>query len=368
MNRAVLLLHAGKAVVPYSWLINSTGLFCAVAVVMLLFILLYLHRWRKQTRKKAQLRRLFSDLIAETIICESPEEVTKSLQQFLEGNANLLTKPFVRKVLSREIVRTSESISGLAADNLCMLFEQLNLDKDCLQRFASSQWHRKASAIKDLAAMQQSRYLVKIYRETNNAHNLIRTEAQLAVVKLTGFKGLRFLTIVSRPLSQWQQLSLLNHLQEGDIEEENIRLWLSSGNDSVVEFALRLVEIFKCYDLHTETVGCLQHASALVRLQALQTLKEIPNETTAAALMLQFPQATKQEQLEILSVLNETETNTGLINFLTSLLHHADEAIRFRAIEALQRISPVWSMKVIKEIKTNPSFTYILSFLDKQAV
>lgn len=355
-------------IIPYTWLLNAAMFFALVVTSLLLFIVVFLYQNGKTQKRKAQLRNLFSDLIAETVVCETTEEVTQILSQFTAANSKLLTNAFPRKILIRELVKTKDSISGKSADNLRILFEKLGLDKDTFLRFRSKKWHRKASAIQRLAEMQQTKYLLKIYRETNSENNFIRTEAQIAVVKLTGFKGLRFLNIVSHPVSQWQQLSLISHLQEGEIKEENIKKWLSLKNDSVVEFALRLVEIFKCYNLHDDVATCLSHSSLSVRLQALHALKEIGDDSTGVVLLQYFQTVSRQEQLIMLQMLPETSVGNHALPFLTSLLKSENEAIRFRAVQAIQKIGPAWSSVIIRQIREHPQFAHILSMLQKQAV
>lgn len=360
------LLHQTPA--SYTWLLDTAMVFGAVVTGILLFILFFLQQKDRKQQRKTLLRHLYSDLIAETAICESPEEVEETLQQFLAANKGLLRKPFSRKVLIRELVKARDNISGQSAENLRILFEKLELDKDCLAHFTSSQWHRKTSAIQHLAEMQQSQYLVRIYKETNNTNYFIRTEAQIAAVKLTGFKGLRFLTVISHPISQWQQLALINQLQEADIEEEKIKQWLSAENESVVEFALRLTAIYKCYGLYSDVLNCLQHASLPIRLQALQALKEVAGQNTSGALLQHFSNASREEQREILTLICEIGDGNEEVSFLTSLLHHPDEAIRFHATKGLQQISPAKPSVTLKDAKIPAAPTYFLSTPEKKAV
>jgi hypothetical protein len=358
------------SIVPFTWLLWAACVFGIIVTFLLLFIFLFMYRNDKRKKRKEQWRSLFSDLLAEIIVGESVEELAETLQQFGEKEAHsiLLKNPLARKTLSKELVKTKDSISGKSAENLRWLYEALALDRDSFEAFQKGGWHRKACAIQHLAEMQQSKYLVKIYRETNNRNSFIRTEAQLAVVKLTGFKGLRFLNVVSHPVSQWQQLSLISHLQAGEVEEAKIQTWLKQKNESVVEFALRLVGVYHCHSLHDDVMACLQHSSPLIRMQALQALTEIHNDSTASVLLQCFPQVTKQEQLQMLALLRETGAGKEELHFLTTLLEHEDEAIRFRALQAIQQLSPSWSSTVIKQVQGHPSFTNILSLLQKKAV
>ena len=361
-------LILADSVLPYMVLLKAAFVFSLVAVSMLLFIVFFLYQRKARTQKKQQLRSVFSDLIAEITLCETEEERNETLNMFLNGHRLLLTKTFPRKVLIREIVKTKDSISGSAAQNLNWLYKTLSLDKDTYKHFLSNEWHRKARAIQYLAEMQQQQYLTKIYRETNNKNNLIRTEAQIAVVKLTGFKGLRFLQIAGYPISQWQQLCLISQLQEGDQDEEKIKPWLRSQNATVVEFSLRLVGLYKCFTLHNEVSDTLRHPSETVRLQALQTLAEISNETTPGELIRHFANATKQEQLIILDMMPSLEVSSSDVGFLSSLVQHQDEAIRHHAMQSIRQISPGWPAVIGRPVQENTSNTYILSNPAKKAV
>lgn len=358
------------SIVPTAWLLLAALVFTLVVAMLLLFVFLFLLQNKRKKKRKAQLRALFSDLIAEITIAENLPELQKTLQAFLsqKGRKQLLAKGFARKILLNELVKTKENISGQSAGNLRWLYEEIGLHRDCFKAFHTGKWYRKVRAMQQLAAMQQNDYLVKIYRETNNRNSFIRTEAQLAVVKLTGFKGLRFLSIVSHPVSQWQQLSLLSHLQEGEVEADSIRLWLSKKNDSVVEFALRLVAIYKCHDLHDEVVESLRHPSAAIRLQGLQALREIYTDTTTEALLQAYPLLGRPEQLAIVAMLPDLSASENALRFLTALVQGEDDAIRYHALHAIQQISPAWSSKVIRQLKTNPSFIPLLTHLQKEAV
>ncbi|WP_121352651.1 hypothetical protein [Flavisolibacter nicotianae] len=359
-----------NSIVPTAWLLLAARVLTLAVAAILLFVFLFLLQNKRKKKRKAQLRVLFSDLIAEITIAENRPELQETLQAFAspKGRKQLLANGYARKILINELVKTKENISGQSAGNLCWLYEELGLRQDCFRAFRTGKWYRKVRAMQQLAAMQQNDYLVKIYRETNNKNSFIRTAAQLAVVKLTGFKGLRFLSIVSHPVSQWQQLSLLSHLQEGEVEAGMIRLWLSKKNESVVEFALRLVEIYKCHDLHNEVVNSLRHDSAAIRLQALQALREIYTDNTAEALLQAYPLLNRPEQLAIVAMLPEVGGSENALRFLTTLVQGEDEGLCFHAMHAIQQISPAWSSQVIHQLKTNPSFIPILTHLQKEAV
>jgi hypothetical protein len=344
------------------YLLQVTGFFTLMVLGIFVFIAYYLQKRKRIAKTKRHLRNIYSDLISEISLCESEEElegvVRSALSQTIQST--WLTKSLGRKILIKELVKSKDSLTGDAANNLRWLYEKLELDKESFRRFSSRNWHTKASGIQQLAEMQQAKYLVKIYRETNSRNPLVRTEAQIAVVKLTGFKGLRFLNIVNHPVTQWQQLCLIDQLKEQDIELGKINAWLSSGNETVVEFALRLVEIYKCYDLQEEVIRCAAHTSQLIRMQAFRSLKEIATEAALPFLMTHFRHCYKQEQLFLIDMIAELAEAEG-IRFLQSLTSHPDESIRYKVKSRLLLMG-----STITEQDTTA--TYLLSPLQKHAI
>jgi hypothetical protein len=347
------------------YLLGVSAVFMVIVLAIFLFIVYYLQQKRNLAKTKIHLRGVFSDLISEISLCESLEEkeavIAKPDVQAIF--AKWLTQKTGRKILIRELVKSKDSLTGDAAQNLRWLYEKLKLDHDSYQLLKSKQWHLKAKGIQQLAEMQQTKYLLKIYRDTNSKNPFVRTEAQIAVVKLTGFKGLRFLNIVSHPITEWQQLCLIDQLKEQDIEPEMIRAWLTSKNETVVKLALRFVEVFKCHDLHEEVIQCLQHPSATIHQQVFRTVKEIANDSTFSCLAVHFLRCERAEQLammDVLVALADAESR----DFFLSLLTSADETIRHKAsccISTLPEIS-------LQSKNVGEAAAYLFPLLQKEAV
>ncbi len=295
----------------------------------------------------------YNDFISEIIVCESKEEVESFLmqQEALSIRNKLLNKRFGRKVFIKELVKARNNLTGVAAANLQFVYETFGLDQDSLRDFDSEKWFKKAAAIQQLSRLNQTQYLKRIYKETNNQNSLVRNEAQIAVVKLMGFPGLRFLNIINYPVTQWQQLCLLQQLDDQDVDSGKMKEWLQSSNECVVEFALRLIEKFKCYDLHQIVIDLLRSTSATVRQQALHCLKEIPEDNTVALIVEVFRELSKSEKLQALEIIQEHGKQEQL-NFLTTLVHNSDESIRFHALNTIEKISPAWRKMIeAKSIK-----------------
>lgn len=259
------------------WSIDGAVGLLAACSFCVIFSYLEFDKWR--IAKRVQVSKAFGNLVSEIILCEKEEELKATLQTdeakaLLEKYAQRL---MARKILCEDLVRTHKSLSGSAAQNVQWLFTQLGLQNDVFHRFQSSKWHIKANAIQQLAEMKQKQYLTKIYKVINHPNYHVRMTAQLAIVKLTGFTGLRFLNVSRYPITPWQQLSLLQELStDAVIDPERLRSWLHSENETVVEFTMKLMRKYQCFEFQDEIIAGLQSPHSWVRRQAHIIMQESP--------------------------------------------------------------------------------------------
>ena len=226
----------------------------------------------------------------------------------------------------------------------------MDLEKELIKNLNSNKWHQKAKAIQQLAYLHQKNRLKDLFPFVNHKNILVRREAQIAIVKLTGFAGLEFLNVVRHPISEWQQLRLIQELS-GHTSEKfgNISLWLQSKNESVINFALHLVEIYQQYDFYNEVKECLSHPSISICKRAVITLSHISNENTPDLLIKYFAGYDASLQIQILKIL-QADGNENQLPFLFSLLNHPDDSFKLEAAKAITNINPT-KIKKIKELK-----------------
>jgi len=315
---------------------------CVLIVVLIAFILILLFQKTKRFQRKNFLQKKFNSLLGEIAICESEEELNevflnkdhqKLLQQFGK-------RSFDRNILIAELAETSKKFRGSAMTNIQWLFKKMNLESDLLKNLNNTHWHKKSKAVQQLSSLQQTERIQDIVPLAHHENLLLRTEAQIAIVKLTGFAGLEFLNTASHPISEWQQLRLIQELSGLAYEEiGNTSRWLKSANDSVVNFALQLVEIYREHDFYDEVKSCLTDASSNICKRAVITLSHISNENTMDELINYYPEMSPSVQIEILKILQQQGTKHHL-NFLFSVTTHPDNSFKLEASKAILNISP----------------------------
>lgn len=336
-------------------LLKTILLFSLLILVLISFILYYLLRRSKRGKRKVFLQNMFNDLISQIAICESEDELN---EVFFQPDSQKIIRQFQKekfqkKLLISELAKTSKKFRGSTLKNIQWLFQKMQLKNELLNNLNSKEWHVKAKAVQQLAWLQQDWSIQEIFTLTNHENILLRMEAQIAIVKLTGFEGLNFLNTIRHPISEWQQLRLIEELS-GQALEEKVKLneWLKSTNESVIHFALRLVEIYQQYRYYDDVVACLSHSSFEICRTAVVTLSYISKETTADLLIAHYPDYDAATQLEILKILQNEGTESHL-EFLLSLLRHPDDSFKMAAAAAIGKIRIASMEKIEASVETS---------------
>lgn len=188
--------------------------------------------------------------------------------------------------------------------------------------------------------MGQVKYVKEIFKLTNNTNELVRNEAQCALINFYGLPGLRFLNVTVYPISQLQQIQLLNilYLLKAGVFYPLIK-WLSSTNESVIEFALKLATFYNSYEVYDHVLKCLQHDNLQIKLNALEYLKNMPREDTALRIIDTYSFENKIYKLAVLDALQCIGSDNH-ISFLQHLLQDNDNDIKVAAAKSTSKLHP----------------------------
>ena len=300
---------------------------CIAIVVAVIYI--YLFNKKRNFFYTDRIRNLLKNWISQVIMEEVEEStaISNKIQRLLNNNT-------ARQFVIDELIRAKKNFSGAVGENIISLYMELDLKKYSLKKLTNkSRWHVKAKGIQELYMMDQQDELVKIYRNTNSKNDMIRMEAQIGVIHLTGFKGLRFLDMITYPLIEWQQVKLLQQLrfypEKEDISDQ-IPKWLQSKNPSVVIFSLKLADDYQVFSVRDDVINCLGHPEKKVRSQAIKTIIRLADEKTASVLSGYFANETFNNQLAILDALDSMATSNEEA-FLSGLLDHENDTIKLKA-------------------------------------
>lgn len=303
------------------------------AMVILLLVLIY---WNLYQRKRAffqpQSFRTGFELWVSKLMLEEGELLKVTVPAKF---AKHLKQPNKRQFALNSLIELKKSVAGTVGDNIVKLYLKLGLKEDSIKKLNSPIWYKKVKGINELSVMKQEDMNARIFKLTNNRNKYIRREAQAAMFNFYGFKGLRFLNVLTHSLSDWQQLNLIEQLRPLDPEPiPGLNAWLHSDNATVVLFALKLAEIYQCFEVHDDVVSCLMHEREDVRGQAAKTLKEIAGETTAGILCERYASETVKNKINILNSLTAI-ADDGQLPFLVKELDNENDFLKLGAARAI---------------------------------
>lgn len=333
-------------IIQPAYLNRLTILFICLNVFLIAFIFIYLRKKKRIYFTQAGIKKSI-ELWLSKILLQEDETSSGYMHVPLKFEKHFRNKT-KREFTVNQLVDIKKNLSGKIVDNIIAVYEQPGFKEDSVAKFKSNTWHKKVKGIHELYMMDQKKMLPSIYRYTNSSNQYIRMEAQAAIIHFAGFEGLRFLDIVSHPISEWEQLKLLEQLKLVDFGEmKNISKWLKSSNFSVVLFALKLAEVYQEFEVHDEVVECLQHKDEKVRAQAIITLGRIANEHTASILVKHYYKDTLANRHKILQCLSNIGSDNDK-DFLLSQLHDEDDSLKLAAGRAIAKCC-INGVEILKE-------------------
>lgn len=287
-------------------------------------------------------KELADDLITMAIFFESDDLdlLKKPIIDIPPKVKNLLSNSYFRTIFTKQLLSAKENMIGSSGENLNHLYTQLGLEVYALKKVKSKSWYRIANGIKELGLMDLKKHHLIVEPFLNSKRTLVRIEAQNTLLKFNGFEALKFLDTATYPISEWHQLKLLEELSQLPPDDfKGIEIWLSSTNDSVVLFALKLVRNYHLFQFHQQLTQLFYHQNEDIRFHAIHAIKEIANETTANSLISIYSKESVKNKLEILTTLNQLATDNE-ISFIVSCLNDMENDIKFAACSALYHIKP----------------------------
>lgn len=321
-------------------LLDAVVFFACITFALVVFTYLYLGLKKKAFFFKDRIRKSLELWISHVILSEGEEEELVIPEKFRK----MFRDPLARQYAIEHLIINKKAFSGHVAENIRHLYEKLGFKQDSLKKLESRAWYTRAKGIQELSLMDQDDLVIRVYRLTNSRNELVRNEAQNAIIQWSGFKGLRFLDVVSYDISEWQQVQLLVLLKNFPAQDlSRLPHWLRSGNPTVVVFALKLAGVYQQFGVKQEVEACLYNSNPAIRLQAVNTLARIGDEDSADRIIEHYQQEDTANQLNILAKLPSIAEEKHL-GFLLRQMDHENDFIKLsaaKAIAALKRIDLV---------------------------
>lgn len=261
----------------YKIVIMMVIILLVLAAVMISIVLRERSRKNSIENRERRIKRQVEPIIQEVVFTEQDasefKDACKKINRIVDST---LYRRSNMNILNELILYYHRNLGGEAFARLENLYREIGLKQMALENLRNGEWHIRAKAINDLSTMRMGETLFEILQHTDADNVNVRNEAQYAAVKLGGKKAMNFLNDLESPMSEWQQIRLLDQSRKFEYELINhIGPWLKSKNDSVVVFALILMRHLNQYHERSQLQKLLYYRDEKVQEKAIETAIEL---------------------------------------------------------------------------------------------
>jgi HEAT repeat protein len=334
--------YFGKSLAFINALIITITICISTMLILLLIILFNRRRLEKTEKLRQYLMEKYQGLIID----------------YLFGNAKpedfrpIASDTYRRQVLIDQMIDVSINLKGEESKKMLGLYKHLGLDRDSITRANDRRWHKKIKGFRELAFMNIKEANGAIYKALNSSNEILRMEAQIALVRLGDDNAFEFLSYLKRPFSLWEQITLHELIIQHNIQVPSFKKWLKSSNPTVVMFALRMIREFKQTDAEEDIRGTLMHKNPSVRQLAVQAAGDLNMHSTLEIMKRMYKNQDYNICLEIVRSMGKMP-DLSMLGFLKLVLDKEDDVqLQIEAVKAIENNGEEGVKALVKIMKS----------------
>ena len=319
-------------------------------ITLLIIILLNRRRIDREEILNEYLLERYQLLLMNYLFDEEHQELA-----FLELN-EVADNHVSRQVLIDQMIDLSVNLKGEIKEEIQKLYLRLGLKRDSLEKAYSRKWHQNVKGFRELAFMNIREANEQIIKSLNANNEILRMEAQIAMVRLSDGNPYEFLNLLKKPLSLWEQVTLHELQIQHNLDVPDFKQWFSSDNISVVMFSLHMVAWYKQRGVGKEILELFEHENEQVRNISYKVCGEIGLKMALPAMIRRYPEEIFKNKLEILESFTKVSDEKHL-KFLKSVLDmEEDVQLQIEATKAMENTGEPGISMLIKLMKSKSEY------------
>ena len=322
-------------------------------IILLIWILINRNRMQARQLETERMMEQFESLLFDYLTSEHNEDIYKKI-------ALIAKSEFNREILINQMRELSKSMSltmsiGVneeARVQLRDLYNQMRLEQDSVRKVYSSKWHVRVKGFRELAFMDVIEATDKVRQALKSKNNILRMEAQLALIRLNEEDRFGFLDHLIHPFTLWEQLNVYELITTHDLPIPQFSRWTTSPNNTVVIFALRMIQVFKQLQAAPQIIECLKHPDAGVRQMAITVCGEIQLRETLPHLKHMYKSEEYSNCLTIIHAMGKMPDEM-MLGFLKLVLDKEDDVqLQIESAKAISKMGEVGIAALVKLMKS----------------
>lgn len=334
--------YFGKSFAFVNALIITIVLSIATMFIMLFVILLNRAKMEKEENLRQYLAETYQGMIIDYLFTDSNPDNFRPIA----------SDTYRRQALIDQMIDVSVNLKGDAEEKLGGLYLYLGLDGDSIKRAHDFRWHKKIKGFRELAFMNIKDANDEMYKALNSKNEILRMEAQIALVRLSDEDPMAFLFELKRPFSLWEQITLHELIIQHDLPVPEFRKFLKADNPTVVMFGLRMIREFKQKDAEDDVREALDHSSPEVRQLAVQVAGDLDMSSTLEPMKKMYKNQDYNTCVEIIRAMAKMP-DPSLMGFLKLVLDKEDDVqLQIEATKAIENNGEEGVRTLVKLMKS----------------
>lgn len=319
-------------------------------VTLLIIILLNRGRMKREEELKEYLNEEYQQKLMDYLFQEGMRD------QAFKDLERIASSQFNRQILIDQMIDLSINLKGEIKDTIKNLFLLLGLKQDSLSKAYSRKWHKNVKGFRELAFMNIREANERIIESLNSSNEILRMEAQIALVSLSDDNPYHFLHLLEKPLAVWEQITLHELLIQNNLKVPPFKQWFESDNLSVVIFALEMASWFKQKGAGSSITRLFTHEDDEVRRTAFRVCGDLGIKSSLPLLKKIYATESGINKLEILNTFTRIPEERNL-GFLKSVLDmEEDVQLQIQATKAMENTDEPGISMLIKLMKSKSEY------------
>jgi len=334
--------YFGKSFALVNALIVTIMVSIATMIIMLFVILLNRAKMEREENLRQYLAETYQGMIIDYLFTGSSPDRFRPIA----------SDTYRRQALIDQMIDVSINLKGDAEEKLCNLYLYLGLDNDSIRRAHDFRWHKKIKGFRELAFMNIKAANEEIYKALNSKNEILRMEAQIALVRLSDEDPFEFLLHLKRPFSLWEQITLHELIIQHDLPVPPFRKFLKAENPTIIMFALRMIKEFKQKDAEDEVREVLEHPSPDVRRLSVEVAGDLEMRSTLDVMKKMYKSQDYHTCIEIIRAMAKMP-EPSLMGFLKLVLDKEDDVqLQIEATKAIENNGEEGVRTLVKLMKS----------------
>ena len=311
-----------------------------IILVLVYFSIAFTMYYRKWRTKRLKIIENTFAKICSLYLYPIPNEEPNliDIQRELKSIGIVPNKPRNVQYLIDLMIRTQRSILGENYIKLKKLFTQIPPYGASASKLNSKKWYTKARGVREIYEMDQSQYTRDLIKLRNNDNIYVRREAQIGIVIFLGWKSLRFLPYLKRQMTLWQQIKIVEKLNDlypvPDLT--HLRRAYNSDRPYANELIMRIIRKFNILEDIAYIIQFIDHPKFETREAAIYCISSfsLTEEQTRDIKEKFYNISNVEQQLLLLKYIQRVSMEIDLA-FYKNLLYKGNDIIKLSTADIL---------------------------------